>query len=403
MKSIKEIYKIGRGPSSSHTMGPERACLFMKEKYKNANCFEVTLFGSLAKTGAGHRTDYAIKQTFGEIPCLIYKDTEKTELPHPNTMEIAAIRNGEVLGRETVCSVGGGDIEIGGRLLTKDAGEIYPESTFNEIAALCAEKGITLADYVSVHEGADVWKYLGEVWDQMQKTVYAGLHTEGILPGGLGVRRRAKELRSVGKRERNLIKKENFLISACAYAASEENAAGERMVTAPTCGASGVLPAVLYYEKELFGVDRDEVIQALAVAGLIGQLIKTNASVSGAEAGCQAEVGSACSMAAAALTALHKQGILQIECAAEIAMEHCLGLTCDPVGGLVQIPCIERNAVAALKAYNASSLAEVVYDNRKISFDLVVRTMYATGKDLSACYRETADGGLAKLYVKNFD
>ena len=175
------------------------------------------------------------------------------------------------------------------------------------------------------------------------------------------------------------------------------------MVTAPTCGASGVLPAVLYYEKELFGVDRDEIIQALAVAGLVGQLIKTNASVSGAEAGCQAEIGSACAMAAAALAALHGQGIQQIECAAEMAMEHCLGLTCDPVGGLVQIPCIERNAVAALKAYNAASLAEVVYDNRKVSFDLVVKTMYATGKDLSACYRETADGGLAKLYVKNFD
>ena len=403
MKSIREIYKIGRGPSSSHTMGPERACLYMKEKYKRANCFEVTLYGSLAKTGAGHRTDYAIRQTFDRVPCLINKNTEKTDLPHPNTMEIAAIRNGEILGKETVCSVGGGDIEIDGVLFTNDSGEIYPESTFAEIAAFCREKDVTLSDYVSVHEGADIWNTLGEVWDQMQKTVYTGLHTEGILPGGLGVRRRAMELRAVGKRERNLIKKENYLIAACAYAASEENAAGERMVTAPTCGASGVLPAVLYYEKELFGVDRDEIIQALAVAGLVGQLIKTNASVSGAEAGCQAEIGSACSMAAAALAALHGQGIEQIECAAEMAMEHCLGLTCDPVGGLVQIPCIERNAVAALKAYNAASLAEVVYDNRKVSFDLVVKTMYATGKDLSACYRETADGGLAKLYVKNFD
>ncbi|MBR5410567.1 MAG: L-serine ammonia-lyase, iron-sulfur-dependent, subunit alpha [Clostridia bacterium] len=403
MKSIREIYKIGRGPSSSHTMGPERACLYMKEKYKRANCFEVTLYGSLAKTGAGHRTDYAIRQTFDRVPCLINKNTEKTDLPHPNTMEIAAIRNGEVLGKETVCSIGGGDIEINGVLFTNDSGEIYPESTFAEIAVFCKEKDVTLSDYVSVHEGADIWNTLGEVWDQMQKTVYAGLHTEGILPGGLGVRRRAMELRAVGKRERNLIKKENYLIAACAYAASEENAAGERMVTAPTCGASGVLPAVLYYEKELFGVDRDEIIQALAVAGLVGQLIKTNASVSGAEAGCQAEIGSACAMAAAALAALHGQGIQQIECAAEMAMEHCLGLTCDPVGGLVQIPCIERNAVAALKAYNAASLAEVVYDNRKVSFDLVVKTMYATGKDLSACYRETADGGLAKLYVKNFD
>ena len=403
MRSIREIYKIGRGPSSSHTMGPERACLYMKEKYKSANCFEVTLYGSLAKTGAGHRTDYAIRQTFGDTPCLIYRNEEKTDLPHPNTMEISAIRNGELLGKSTVLSVGGGDIVVDGVELTDAKGEVYPHDTFSGIAAFCREKGITLADYVALFEGAAIWKYLGEVWDRMHKTVYAGLHATGVLPGGLNVRRRAMEIRAVGKRERNLVKKENFLISACAYAASEENAAGERMVTAPTCGASGVVPAVLYYETELFGIDRDEIVSALAVGGLIGQLIKTNASVSGAEAGCQAEIGSACAMAAGALAALHGQGIEQIECAAEMAMEHCLGLTCDPVGGLVQIPCIERNAVAALKAYNAASLAEVVFDDRKISFDLVVKTMYATGRDLSACYRETADGGLAKLYVKNFD
>ena len=220
-----------------------------------------------------------------------------------------------------------------------------------------------------------------------------------MLPGGLNVKRRAMELRLTGRREHNLIKKENFLISAYAYAACEENAAGERMVTAPTCGASGVVPAVLYYEKEMFGYDRDELVDALAVAGLIGQLIKTNASVSGAEAGCQAEVGSACAMAAGALAYLHGKGLAEIEAAAEMAMEHCLGMTCDPVGGLVQIPCIERNAVAAMKAYNAAALAEIVYDDRKISFDLVVQTMYATGRDLSAGYRETADGGLAKLYT----
>ena len=403
MKSIHEIYKIGRGPSSSHTMGPERACLYMKETFKDANCFEVTLFGSLAKTGAGHRTDYAIRQTFGDIPCLIYKNTEKEDLPHPNTMELVAIKNGEVLGKKTVCSVGGGDITIDGEPYGVDDREVYPHDKLTDIIAFCREKNITLSDYVALHEGAGIWKYLDEVWKQMQQTVYAGLHTEGILPGGLSVRRRAKELRAVGKRERNLIKKENFLIAACAYAASEQNAAGERMVTAPTCGASGVLPAVLYYEKELFGCEPDELLEALAVAGLLGQIIKTNASVSGAEAGCQAEVGSACAMAAGALAAMHKQDADKIEAAAEMAMEHCLGLTCDPVGGLVQIPCIERNAVAALKAYNAASLAEVVYDNRKISFDLVIQTMYATGKDLSACYRETADGGLAKLYVKNFD
>lgn len=403
MHSIREIYKIGRGPSSSHTMGPEKACIYMKEKYRDANCFEVTLFGSLAKTGAGHRTDYAILQTFGSIPCQIYKDTEKTELPHPNTMEIKAIRNGEVLGKETVLSIGGGDIRILGEKAMRETAEVYAESSFSEIVKICEEKNISLSDYVYLSEGPEIKSYLSNVWAQMKLTVRAGLQTDGVLPGGLNVKRRAKELCKIGQKERNLVKKENFLISAFAYAVCEENAAGERMVTAPTCGASGVLPAVLYYEKELFGCEKNEILDALAVAGLIGQLIKTNASVSGAEAGCQAEVGSASSMAAAALAALHGMGTAQIEAAAEIAMEHSLGLTCDPVNGLVQIPCIERNAVAALRAYNAAALAEVVYDNRKISFDLVTKTMYATGKDLSACYRETADGGLAKLYVKNFD
>lgn len=403
MHSIREIYKIGRGPSSSHTMGPEKACIYMKEKYREANCFEVTLFGSLAKTGAGHRTDYAIMQTFGAIPCQIFKNEEKTDLPHPNTMEITAIRNGEILGKETVLSIGGGDIRIAGEEASKEDREIYAENLFSQITRVCEEKNITLSDYVYLNEGKEIKSYLHEVWAQMKLTVRAGLRAEGVLPGGLNVKRRAKELRKIGQKERNLVKKENFLISAFAYAACEENAAGERMVTAPTCGASGVLPAVLYYEKELFGCEKDEIVDALAVAGLIGQLIKTNASVSGAECGCQAEVGSASSMAAAALAALHGMGTAQIEAAAEMAMEHSLGLTCDPVNGLVQIPCIERNAVAALRAYNAAALAEVVYDNRKISFDLVTKTMYATGKDLSACYRETADGGLAKLYVKNFD
>ena len=378
-------------------MGPERACEAMKKDYRGATAFEVTLYGSLAKTGEGHRTDYAITQTFGEIPCRIRKDPQKTDLPHPNTMEIVALCNGQELGRRTYLSVGGGDIRVAGEEAAEKE-EVYPVNSFSEIRALCEAEDIPLAAYVYRTEGPVLRKYLNEVWAQMKATVRKGLHTEGILPGGLNVKRRALELRRTGRREHNLIKKENFLISAYAYAACEENAAGERMVTAPTCGASGVLPAVLYYEKEMFGYDRDELVDALAVAGLIGQVIKTNASVSGAEAGCQAEVGSACAMAAGALAALHGRSMAEIEAAAEMAMEHCLGMTCDPVGGLVQIPCIERNAVAAMKAYNAASLAEVVSDNRKISFDMVVKTMYETGKDLSARYRETADGGLAKLY-----
>ena len=399
MHSIREIYKIGRGPSSSHTIGPERACLSMLARYKTATAFEVTLYGSLAKTGEVHRTDYVIRQTFGKTPCQIRKDTEKTDLPHPNTMTVTALCNGEVLGEKTFLSVGGGDIRVVGEPAADEATDCYAESHFSQIRALCEREGITLKDYIFRREDASLRPYLNDAWEQMKATVRKGLHTQGILPGGLNVKRRAMELRLTGRREHNLIKKEDFLISSYAYAACEENAAGERMVTAPTCGASGVLPAVLYYEKEMFGYDRDELVDALAVAGLLGQIIKTNASVSGAEAGCQAEVGSACAMAAGALAYLHGRGLAEIEAAAEMAMEHCLGMTCDPVGGLVQIPCIERNAVAAMKAYNAAALAEVVCDDRKISFDLVVKTMYETGRDLSARYRETADGGLAKLYA----
>ena len=397
MQSIKEIYKIGRGPSSSHTMGPAKACEIMLERYPAASAFEVTLFGSLAKTGEGHRTDYAIRQTFGKTPCQIYKDTEKTDLPHPNTLRIIALSHGEELGCHTFISVGGGDLQIVGEPPEPKA-ECYPLASFSAIRAICENAEIGLADYIFRCEPESLRPYLNDVWEQMKATVRKGLHTDGVLPGGLRVKRRAGELRLTGRREHNFIKKQDLLIAAYAYAECEENAAGEKMVTAPTCGASGVVPAVLYYEKEMFGYDRDELVDALAVAGLIGQLIKTNASVSGAEAGCQAEVGSACAMAAAALSALHGGTLAQIEAAAEMAMEHCLGMTCDPVGGLVQIPCIERNAVAAMKAYNAAALAEVVYDNRKISFDLVVKTMYETGRDLAAGYRETADGGLAKMY-----
>lgn len=397
MTSLKEIYRIGRGPSSSHTMAPEKACIYMLEKYPEADEFEVTLFGSLAKTGKGHRTDYAIAQTFGQIPVNIIWNTTETDLPHPNTMLIRAVKNGTEIGRKTILSLGGGAIKIEGESIAEAEG-IYEETSFDRIAAFCNKSGITLSEYVYLNEPG-MKEYLAQVWQQMQSTVENGLLAEGELPGGLHVKRRARELMQYGHRERDLVKKEHFLISSYAYAVSEENAAGGRLVTAPTCGASGVLPAVLYYEKVLFGCSDDEIIDALAVAGIIGQLIKTNASVSGAEAGCQAEVGSACSMAAAALCNLRGFGLSQIECAAELAMEHCLGLTCDPVGGLVQIPCIERNAVGALRSYDAAALSEIIYDNRKVSFDVIVKTMYETGKDLSKCYRETSEGGLAKLYA----
>lgn len=397
MTSLTEIYRIGRGPSSSHTMAPEKAAFYMLRICPEADFFRVTLFGSLAKTGRGHRTDFAVKQAFGDIPCEIIWDESERELPHPNTMEFTAFRQGKELCRRVILSVGGGAIEIPGEPSEKPK-EVYSESSFDEISALCKEKGWSLSDYVFANE-PEVRAHLIRVWEQMQNTVEAGIAAEGELPGGLHVKRRAGSLYQRGLRERDIMKKEHFLISAYAYAASEENAAGGRMVTAPTCGACGVLPAVLYYEKGFFGHTDEEMLNALATAGIIGLLLKTNGSVSGAEAGCQAEVGSACSMAAAALCSLQNMNLEQTETAAEIAMEHCLGLTCDPVGGMVQIPCIERNAVGALRSYDAATLAEAVYDNRRVSFDTIVKTMLQTGRDLAMAYRETSEGGLARCYV----
>lgn len=399
MTSIREIFRIGMGPSSSHTMGPEKACRVVMAKYPEADRISVTLYGSLSRTGKGHRTDYAIEMTLGALFGGVEWDMSDRELKHPNTMVFHIMKDGKRMAEETVYSVGGGAIRFEGER-EDEAKPVYHETTFDAIHALCTEQGISLSDYVYRNE-PDIREYLMQVWEQMQRTVEKGLITEGELPGGLHVKRRACELKNYGHRNRDLIKKQHFLISAYAYAACEENAAGGRMVTAPTCGASGVLPAVLYYEKMLFDCTDSEICDALAVAGLMGQLIRTNASVSGAVAGCQAEVGSACSMAAAALCVLRGFGIEQIECAAELAMEHCLGLTCDPVGGLVQIPCIERNAVGALRAWDAAALAEVIWDNRKVSFDTIVTTMYETGKDLSHCYRETSEGGLARTYKYN--
>lgn len=399
MPSIKEIYKIGRGPSSSHTMGPERACGIMLERFPEADRFDVTLYGSLAKTGRGHRTDYAIGETFGEKTGKITFDESRSisSLPHPNTMEIAAFRGGERVGALTFLSVGGGDIEILGEEREKSSA-VYRETHFEEIERVCESEGITLGEYVERREGKEVRYYLRRVWDRMQMTIESGLRHEGTIPGGLGISRRAGLLLNKGRSKEFGHEKEIYLISAYAYAVGEENASGETTVTAPTCGASGVLPAVLYFKREELGYSDEDVITALEVAGLVGNIIKTNASISGAECGCQAEIGSACVMAAAALACLKGLTVRQIECAAEIALEHHLGLTCDPVGGLVQIPCIERNAVAAMRAVDAVSLAQMLYESRKISLDLVIKTMYETGRDLSCRYRETSEGGLAALY-----
>ena len=399
MESLRELYRIGRGPSSSHTMGPSRAAALFREKFPQADRFEAVLYGSLAKTGKGHLTDVAIQDAFAPADTRIIFDTQTPEgaLPHPNTMELSAFSGESLLGKWRVFSVGGGKIQIEGQASVAPQ-DVYPLSTFQEIKEYCQRENKFLWQFVEENEGVEIWDYLRDVWKQMKATVYAGLNTEGVLHGGLGVQRKAKYLVRQRHIDESPETRENRKVCAYAFAVSEENAGGGVVVTAPTCGASGVLPAVLLFKQEQQGFSDTEMLRALAAAGVIGNIIKTNASISGAECGCQAEVGSACSMAAAGLAELYHMDLDQIEYAAEVAMEHHLGLTCDPIGGLVQIPCIERNAVAAMRAINALSLANFLTSTRKISFDLVVKTMYETGRDLSHRYRETAEGGLAKHY-----
>ena len=398
MESLRALYKIGVGPSSSHTMGPQKASAIIKKRYPDAESVTVTLYGSLAKTGIGHRTDYIIKKTLSPIKNEIIFDEETTGLPHPNTMKFSVSIYGEIK-EVTVISIGRGEIRIIGE--EPDASlNVYSLRSFSEIAAHCLEKDMRLSEYVCECEGEEIWNYLHEVWDVMKNSIKEGIGTEGELFGGLHVQRKAKQLYNQRHIDESSETRENRLVCAYAFAVSEQNAAcSGNIVTAPTCGSSGVVPAVLKYMQEKRGFSDDDVIRALAVGGLIGNLIKTNASISGAEAGCQAEIGSACAMAAAALAELFHMDLGQIEYAAEVAIEHHLGLTCDPVKGLVQIPCIERNAVAAMRAINAVNLANFLADSRKISFDLVVKTMYETGKDLSCRYKETSEGGLAKLYT----
>lgn len=396
MYSLKELYRIGKGPSSSHTIGPERACKLFLEENAKADRFVVRLYGSLAKTGEGHGTGRVIESVLPNVQ--VEYDVEK-ECPHPNTMELIAYMGGAKTSQMRVYSVGGGAIQVEGRP-SVEGREVYPLNSMAAIRSDCEEKNIRLCDYVFRCEGEELRAYLFEVWETMKEAVRRGVQKTGILPGGLEVERRAKILFDGAQKNESAEIHENRLVCAYAFAVSEENASGGRIVTAPTCGACGVLPAVLYYSQERKGYTDEEIVNALATAGLIGNLIKTNASISGAECGCQAEIGSACCMATAALGELQRLKLGQIEYAAEVAMEHHLGLTCDPICGLVQIPCIERNAVAAMRAINAVSLAYFLTDSRKISFDLVVKTMYETGKDLRRPYRETAEGGLARLYRK---
>lgn len=397
MKSLKSLYKIGRGPSSSHTMGPEKACKIFKSKFPEADFFKVILFGSLSATGKGHLTDKVISETLGKNCSEVVFGETDGEFRHPNKMTFFALKNGEKIGEETFYSIGGGVV-----ITDDDNGdcekEVYPHNSFDEIKAFCTENNLKLWEYAEIFDDADLFSYLREIWNAMKDCIKSGLSAKGILPGELKIERKARTLYEQYALNESPIARQNRMVCAYAFACSENNASGGIVVTAPTCGSCGVLPSVLYFLQQKNDVPEKEIIKALAVAGIIGNIVKTNASISGAECGCQAEIGVACAMASAAASELYGMNIDQIEYAAEIAIEHHLGLTCDPICGLVQIPCIERNAVAALRALNEVTLPLFITGSRKITFDDAVKTMYETGKDLGNKYRETAKGGLAKLF-----
>ena len=398
VRSIRSVYKVGNGPSSSHTVGPYAAAKLLSERFPEAEEVIVTLQGSLAHTGAGHSTGKAVREGWPMAQVRFDTQTDMDSLPFPNTMVFEIRDKGGERRKIRVFSVGGGSIRIEGET-SEDDKEVYPQKNFTEMLDECRKCGLTLPKFIYRQEGEEVRQYLEGIWHAMAEAVERGFSADGILPGGLGITRKAKMLLEKRVYNENTDITMNRVIAAYAYAVSEENASEHVVVTAPTCGSCGVIPAVFYYMWKERGFPESEIIDALAVAGLIGNVIRTNASISGAECGCQAEIGSACSMAAGGLAALYRMSLTEIEYAAENAMEHNLGLTCDPVKGLVQIPCIERNAVAAMRAVSSVNLAHFLSETRKISFDDVVATMYQTGKDMNEKYRETSHGGLAVMYA----
>ena len=395
MKSIRELYRIGTGPSSSHTMGPRRAAEMFQHRNPECKYFRVTLYGSLAATGKGHLTDVAICDVlvpYGEVE-LIWESSIFKPF-HPNGMRFEALVDGRVVDDWTVYSVGGGALaeENSAPIENED---VYPHKRLIDILHWCTENGRTLWEYVELHEGEDIWNFLSEIWHVMRDAVERGIETDGVIPGPLNLPRRAMRynVRASGYKQSL---QSRGLIFSYALAVSEENASGGRIVTAPTCGSSGVLPAVLYHLWKTREFSEMRICRALATAGLIGNIVKHNASISGAEVGCQGEVGVACAMAAAAANQLFGGTPAQIEYAAEMGLEHHLGMTCDPVCGLVQIPCIERNAYAAARALDANLYSMYTDGHHRVSFDRVVEVMKQTGHDLPSIYKETGEGGLAK-------
>ena len=400
MESLKELYRIGKGPSSSHTMGPQKAAQIFAAHHHDAKAFKATLYGSLAATGKGHMTDVAIEEVLKPIAPINIDWKPSVFLPfHPNGMTFSAFdEDGHEVDSWTVYSVGGGALSESGntRWLT-DVKDVYKKNTLKEILTWCDNHGRSYWEYVDECEESSIWDYLMEVWKAMQESVERGLDHEGALPGPLNLPRKASTY---------FVKAQGYkpslasrcLVSAYALAVSEENASGGTIVTAPTCGSCGVMPAVLYHMSRSHEVSDTRILHALATAGLFGNIVKKNASISGAEVGCQGEVGVACAMASAAACQLFGGTPSQIEYAAEMGLEHHLGMTCDPVCGLVQIPCIERNAFAATRALDANLYAALSDGKHRVSFDRVVNVMKQTGHDLPSLYKETSEGGLAKAY-----
>ena len=393
METIAKIYKIGYGPSSSHTMAPRKAAGIFIDRYPEAYRFRVTLFGSLAATGKGHLTDKTLFEVFGKSKLeLVWKP--ETFLPfHPNGMKFEALdQKNEIVGEWTVFSVGGGDIEDEDS--KQQIIQVYEMNTMNAILKWCEENGMTFWEYVEECEGPGIWKHLGAVWIAMKESISRGIDNEGVLPGIIKLPRKASSYLIKSKNSQGTLQSRS-IIFAYALAVAEENAAGGIIVTAPTCGSCGVIPAVLYHIQTRYAVSDQKILRALATAGLIGNLVKENASISGAQVGCQGEIGTACAMAAGAATQLFGGTPSQIEYAAEMGLEHHLGLTCDPVAGLVQIPCIERNAFAAARAMDSCAYATLSDGKHRVSFDKTVITMKQTGNDLPSLYKETSEGGLA--------
>ena len=398
MKSLKELYRIGKGPSSSHTMGPQKAATIFAARNGGAASFEVTLYGSLAATGKGHLTDKAIEEVLAPLaPTTIVWKPETTLEYHPNGMMFRAFGNdGTMTDEWTVFSIGGGALSEGKENSELATPEVYGMNTLKEIMQWCLDNGRGYWEYVEECEGPEIWDFLQTVWEAMQQSVENGLEHEGVLPGPLHLPRKAANYYIKTKSFRTSLQSRGLVFSY-ALAVSEENAAGGTIVTAPTCGSCGVVPSVLYHLSRGHDFSDKRICHALATAGLFGNVVKHNASISGAEVGCQGEVGVACAMASAAACQLFGGGPLQIEYAAEMGLEHHLGMTCDPVCGLVQIPCIERNAFAAARSLDAELYATFSDGQHQVSFDRVVRVMKQTGHDLPSLYKETSGGGLARI------